>query len=90
MSLFLSFLDQGICLRQQHETHKFDFFVDIYPFSSVYVNEDEENEESISVKVRSLQVVKISSSRNRNFFLPHHMYLFGKGGRTSQGEGDGL
>ena len=85
MSLFLSFLDQGICLRQ-HETHKFDFV----PFSSVYVNEDEENEESISVKVRSLQVVKISSSRNRNFFLPHHMYLFGKGGRTSQGEGDGL
>ena len=54
------------------------------------MNEDEENEESISVKVRSLQVVKISSSRNRNFFLPHHMYLFGKGGRTSQGEGDGL
>ena len=52
MSLFLSFLDQGICLRQ-HETHKFDF-VDIDPFSSVYVNQDEENEESISVKVRSL------------------------------------
>ena len=88
MSLFLSFLDQRICLRQ-HETHKFDF-VDIDPFSSVYVNQDEENEESISVKVRSLQTVKISSCIHRNLFLPHHINLFGKGGRTSQGEGDGL
>ena len=85
----MSFLDQGICLCQ-HETHKLDFFVDIDPFSSVYVNEDEENEESISVKVRSLQTVKILICINRNFFLLYHMYLFGKGGRTSEGESDGL